>query len=153
MVEEAGRQARLAAELAEWWEDTCGRSTPAHGWCWCGCQRRGAAAPSWTGSRLGSMPGMMCRSLSPSGSKGQTLQALETPGLRAQVLARALQVQVLQADLDEAAEQHRVMERLGLDEPASQAQLGLSAASLFFSGLTAGISFLLAGLAERPWRA
>ena len=55
-------------------------------------------------------------------------------------------MQLLRADLDEAAEQRRVVERLGLDA-AGRAQLGLGVANLFFSGLTAGFSFLLAGLA------
>ena len=54
-------------------------------------------------------------------------------------------VQLLGAAMDEAAEQRRVVELLGLDRPAGAAQLGLGVANLFFSGLTAGFSFLAGG--------
>ena len=41
----------------------------------------------------------------------------------------------------------KAVELLGLDEPGGQVQLGLEIGGLFLSGLTAGISLLLAGLA------
>jgi tetratricopeptide (TPR) repeat protein len=140
------RHAELAAELTEWWEDLWQAHT--------GSQVVLVAVPTgWGRSTVldrfkeridarNDAPVTLTVRI-----EGQALQALETAGFRAQALARALKVQVLRADLGEAAEHHRVVERLGLDEPVGQAQLGLGVASLFFSGLTAGISFLLAGLA------
>ena len=74
----------------------------------------------------------------------------------------ALQAHLLQASLVKAVQSSgesaggpRTVALLGLDEPGSQAQLGLGIGALFFSGLTAGISFLLAGLtvgaAQKAW--
>jgi tetratricopeptide (TPR) repeat protein len=142
---ESGRHAELAGELVEWWEDLCQAHTGSR-------VVLVAVPPGWGRTTV------LDRLAEAAGAddapvtlivriEGQALRALETVGLRAQTLARALQVQLLRADLNEATEQHRVVERLGLDEPGGRAQLGLGVANLFFSGLTAGISFLLAGLA------
>ena len=141
----SGRHAELAGELVEWWEDLWQAHTGSR-------VVLVAVPPGWGRTTV------LDRLAEAAGAddapvtlivriEGQALRALETAGLRAQALARALQVQLLRTDLGEAAEQHRVVERLGLDEPAGRAQLGLGVANLFFSGLTAGISFLLAGLA------
>ena len=59
----------------------------------------------------------------------------------------SLQAQALRDLLAPATARHRAAELLGLDRPAGATQLGLGVGALFFSGLTAGISFLLAGLA------
>ncbi len=146
MVEVATRQARLVGELAEWWEDLW--QTPT------GSRVVLVVAPRGWGRSTALdrfVTGISARDDAPVTFtiqiEGQALQAIEAPGSRAQALARALQVQVLRANLDEATEQHRAVHWLGLDEPTGQAQLGLGVASLVFSGLTAGISFLLAGLA------
>jgi hypothetical protein len=140
------RQKAAAGELREWWEDLWQRSI--------GSQVVLLQVPSGWGRKT-----VLDRFTEEIGAQddapvtltvrieSRALRALETAGLRSQALARALQVLVLRADLGEAAEQHPVLERLGLDEPAGQAQLGLGVANLVFSGLTAGISFLLAGLA------
>jgi tetratricopeptide (TPR) repeat protein len=141
----SGRHAELAGELVEWWEDLWQAHTGSR-------VVLVAVPPGWGRTTvLDRLAGAAGADDAPVTLivpiEGQALRALETVGLRAQALARALQVQVLRADLDEAAEQHRAVERLGLDEPVGRAQLGLGVANLFFSGVTAGISFLLAGLA------
>jgi hypothetical protein len=59
----------------------------------------------------------------------------------------ALQAQALRDLLAPAVERQRAAELLGLDRVGGAVQLGLGAAGLFFSGLTAGLSFLVAGLA------
>jgi tetratricopeptide (TPR) repeat protein len=142
---ESSRHAELAGELVEWWEDLWQAHTGSRvvlvavppGWGRTTVLDRLAEAADADDAPVTLIVRI----------EGQALRALETAGLRAQAMARALQVQLLRADLDEAAEQHRAVERLGLDEPAGRAQLGLGVTNLFFSGLTAGISFLLAGLA------
>jgi tetratricopeptide (TPR) repeat protein len=58
-----------------------------------------------------------------------------------------VQAEKLRACLAEAAHRPWVVEILGLDELSGQAQLGLAVGSLAFVGLTAGVSFLLVGLA------
>lgn len=112
MVEAAGRQAKLEAELAEWWEDLW----QAH----IGSQVVLVAVPAgWGRSTVLDRfaAGIDARDDAPVTFtvriESQALQALEATGLRAQALARALQVQVLRADLGEAAEQHRAAERPG----------------------------------------
>jgi tetratricopeptide (TPR) repeat protein len=141
-----GRHAGLAAELGEWWEDLWQRRT--------GSRVVLVAVPSGWGRTTvldRFEEGIDARDDAPVTLtlriEGQAMRALETAGLRAQALARALEVQVLRADLSEATEQRRLVKLLGLDEPVGREQLGLGVANLFFSGLTAGISFLLAGLA------
>ncbi|MFI5067542.1 MAG: hypothetical protein ACHP9Z_26660 [Streptosporangiales bacterium] len=58
----------------------------------------------------------------------------------------SLQAQVLRSLLAAATGRHRAAELVGLDRPAGTAQLALGVGGLFFSGLAAGIAFLIAGL-------
>ncbi len=146
MMEGAGRQARLAAELAEWQEDLWRAHT--------GSRIVLVRVPAGWGHRpvldefaagidaLDDVPVTLTVRID-----SQAVRALETAGLQSRALARMLQVQVLRADLGEAADQHRVMEQLGLDKRSGQAQLAVSAIGLLFSGVTAGVSVLGAVLA------
>lgn len=58
-----------------------------------------------------------------------------------------LQAAMLRDRLTTISERHRAMEVLGLDKASGSTQLALGVTGLFFSGLTAGVSFLVAGLA------
>jgi hypothetical protein len=145
MVEGAGRQAELAVELSEWWEDLWQRHTGSRvvmvrvppGW------GRTTALNQFAAKIAGREDAPVTLTI---WIQSQAVRALETAGLRSRELARTLQAQVLEADLGEAAEQHRWVHQRGLDKPAGLVQLGLGVAGLFVPGLPAGISFLLAGL-------
>src|SRR6266480_1332664 len=104
MVEGAG-QAGLLAELAEWWEDLWRERV--------GSQVVLVAVPAgWGRSTVLDRfaVGIKTRDDAPVTLTvridSQALQALESAGSRSQALARALQRQVLQAGLGEAAERH-----------------------------------------------
>jgi hypothetical protein len=140
-----GRHAGLSGELAEWWEGLWLRHT--------GSRVVLVRVPAgWGRSTVldGFQAVIAGRDDAPvtltARIDGRALRAMETAGLRSAAVARTLQVQILQAELGEAAGQHQMLDRLGLDKAAGQAQLGVGVAGLFFSGPTAGISFLLAGL-------
>ena len=130
-----GRHAELAAELAEWQEDLCQRHT---------------------GSRvvLVKVPSRWGRTTVLDRFQAQIEAREDAPvTLTIRMSGRDLpgetsfQAQALQDLLAPAIDRYRVAELLGLDRPAGAAQLGLGVGALFASGLTAGISFLLAGLA------
>ena len=68
--------------------------------------------------------------------------------------APGIQAAVLRECLARAVGRHRVAELLGLDRVSGIIQLGLGVASLFVSGLAAGVGFLVSetalGAAKRP---
>jgi hypothetical protein len=161
MQEGASRHAALAAELTEWQEDL-----------W----------RARTGSRvvLVAVPPGWGRTTVLDHFQAEISDREDTPvTLTVRINGRDLpadaasQAQVLRACLIEAMRSGpveeearragppggrlRAVELLGLDEPGGQAQLGLGIGGLFFSGLTAGASFLLAelvaGVVQKAWDA
>jgi hypothetical protein len=131
----AGRHAELAAELAEWQEDLWQRHT--------GSRVVLVKVPSGWGRTT-----VLDRFQTQIGTREDApitltirISGRDLPG------ETSLQAQALRNLLAPAIERHRAAELLGLDRPAGAAQLGLGVGALFFAGLTAGISFLLAGLA------
>ena len=171
MVEGVGRHAALVAELAEWWEDLWQARTGSRvvlvkvpsGW---GRTTVLARFQTDIEARDDAPVTLTIR------VDGQKLPEGDA-GLQAQAL-RACLIKAIRPDEAEdkaaaeegdgpppgAGERGRrlsAVELLGLDEPGGQAQLGLGIGGLFFSGLTAGISFLLAGVAagaaQKAWDA
>jgi hypothetical protein len=153
----AGRHAELAAELAEWQEHLWQART--------GSKVVLVAVPAGWGRTtvLG------CFYAEISGREdapvtvtvrvdGQDLRG-ETIGVQAEKLRACLTGALRPGPAAEEDDAHplSVVELLGLDDPGGRVQLGLGIGGLFFSGLTAGISFLVAGLAagaaQKAWDA
>jgi hypothetical protein len=130
-----GRHAELVAELAEWWEDLWQAHTGS----------RVVLVPVPAGWGRSTVLNRFATTIASREDAPVTLtvriEGQKLPG------EPALQAHVLRTCLAEAARRHRAAELLGLDEPSGQAQLALGVGGLFFPGLPAGISFLLAGLA------
>jgi tetratricopeptide (TPR) repeat protein len=131
----SGRHAELAAELGEWWEDLWQRhigsrvvlvKVPAR---WGRSTVLDCFAAGITGHE--DAPVTLTVRVSGQDLRGETI---------------GIQAEKLRACLAGAARRHRVAELLGLDELSGQVGLGLGVGGFFFSGLTAGVSFLLAGL-------
>lgn len=146
----ARQHEELATELAEWWEDL---------WqCHTGSRVVLLKVPSGWGRTT------VLDRLEAETSGGEDapvtlmlrINGRDLPdgvGLQAQALRTRL-ARVLHP---RPGETFRAVELLGLDEPGGQIQLGLGIGGLLFTGLTAGISFLLAGLvagaAQKAWDA
>jgi hypothetical protein len=131
-----GRHAELATELAEWWEDLWQAQI--------GSQVVLVAVPAgWGRSTVLDRfaDGIISRDDAPV----TLIVRVNGQDVRGETIG--IQAEKLRACLAEAGRHHRAAELLGLDELSGQAQLALSVGGFFFSGLTAGVSFLLAGLA------
>lgn len=168
MVEVAARHAELVAELTEWAEDLWQAHTGSRvvlvkvpsGWGRSTVlDRFQAEIAGWQDE----VPLTLSIRLDSRDLPGD-------PALQAQVLRAYLVEAIRRSAAEEEQEAHgrpsparehgraaQVVQLLGLDEPGGQVQLGLGIGGLFFSGLTAGISFLLAGVAagtaQKTWDA
>ncbi len=129
-----GRQEQLLEELTEWWEDLWQRGI--------GSRVILAGVPSGWGRTtvLDAFTEIISRSAAPvtliARINGTDLPS--EPGLQAEAVRQCLLA---------AAARHPAAELLGLDRLAGTAQTAVGVAALFYSGLAAGISFLLAGVA------
>ena len=131
----ADRHAELAAELDEWLEDLWWRHT--------GSQVVLVQVPSgWGRTTILDQfeMGIASREEVPV-TIAIRVNGEDLPG------EVGLQARAVRDLLAPAIERHRAAELLGGDRAGGAVQLGLGAAGLLFSGLTAGVSFLVAGLA------
>jgi tetratricopeptide (TPR) repeat protein len=128
------RQAAVAEELTEWWEDLWQRDTGSR-------VVLAEVPPGWGRTTvLDHFAAVVSRDDAPVSLlvriNGKDLP--EEAGMQALALRRCLA---------EAGGRHRVAELLGLDRLDGVVQLGLGVGSLFVSGLAAAVSFLVAGMA------
>jgi hypothetical protein len=168
MQEGEGRHADLATELGEWWEDLWrahtgsrvvlvqvpagwGRSKVLDGFAKAITRREDAPVTFTVRVNGKDLRGETV------GVQAERLRTWLTAAMRPPLVAEEEEEDSHPFHAEEPGRVLRAAELLGLDEPGGQAQFVLGIGALFFSGPTAGMSFLLAGLAagaaQKGWDA